>query len=187
MTISDWLVISAVLVGPILAVQVQKGIESLREIKLRKLKVFKTLMATRGTTLSPTHVEALNMIDLEFSASKSKEKKVIDAWKIYRDHLYSLKIDRSDPNYNVKLDGWTERSNELLAELLYEMAQSVGYDFDKVHLKKGSYTPQGHADVEFEQNLIRRSFVELFMGNRAFPVQIVENSSQNGSDKEAET
>jgi len=64
MTISDWLMISAVLTGPILAVQVQKFIESWREAKQRKIYIFKTLMATRGTTLSPRHVEALNIIDV---------------------------------------------------------------------------------------------------------------------------
>lgn len=186
MAIGDWLIISAVLIGPVLAVQAQKTIESWRERKLKKLSIFKTLMATRGTTLSPAHVEALNMIDLEFSGRKAKVKKVIDAWKIYLDHLHSLNIDHSDPSYNVKLDTWTERSKELLAELLYEMAQSVGYYFDKVHLKKGSYTPQGHADIEFEQNFIRRSVVQLFLGNKPLPVQILEKPSQNDTDAKEE-
>ena len=183
MTTSDWLIISALLIGPIFAVQVQKAIESWRENKLRKLHIFKTLMATRGTPLSPPHVEALNRIDLEFFEKKPKEKKAIDAWKIYRDHLHSLKINPNDPTYSVKLDAWTERSNELLTDLLYEMAQSVGYVFDKVQLKRGSYTPQGHADVEFELNFIRRSFVDLFIGKKPFPVQFVENPSQKDSDR----
>jgi len=184
MTTTDWLIISALLIGPILAVQVQKAIESWREAKLRKLYIFKTLMATRGTPLSRPHVEALNRIDLEFFEKKPKQKKAIDAWKIYRDHLYSLKIDYTDPNYSVKLDAWAQQSNELLVDLLYEMAQSVGYDFDKIQLKRGSYTPQGYADIENEQNFIRGNLVDLFLGKKAFPVQIVENPSQNDSEEE---
>lgn len=187
MSISDWLIIAAVLIGPILAVQVQKTIELWRDSKHKKLNIFKTLMATRGTKLSPAHVEALNMIDLEFAEKKSREKKVIEAWKIYRDHLYSLKTDHNDPNYNVKLYAWTERSNELLADLLYEMANSVGYDFDKVHLKKGSYTPQGYADIELEQGFIRRSFVQLFLGNKSFPVHIIEHPTQDNKELKKET
>lgn len=172
MTIGDGLIIIAVLAGPILAVQAQKLIESWRGIKLRKKNIFKTLMATRGRTLSPVHVEALNMIDLEFSSGKPKDKKVIDAWKIYRDHLHSLKVDHSDPDYSVRLERWTDKSNDILADLLFEMAKTVGYDFDKVHLKKGSYTPQGHADIEFEQNFIRRSMVKLFLNDATIPIQI---------------
>lgn len=63
MTISNWLVITAIIVAPILAVQIQKFIESKKEKRARKIQIFKALMATRATPLSPLHVEALNMID----------------------------------------------------------------------------------------------------------------------------
>ncbi|MCW7073998.1 MAG: hypothetical protein OCU20_09045 [Methanophagales archaeon] len=184
MTISDWIMISAVLLGPILAVQVQKLIEAWRERRSRKVSIFKTLMATRGTTLSPRHVEALNMIDLEFSSKKKKEKKVVDAWKIYLDHLHGLNLDYDDPDYRVKMDAWTNRSHELLTELLYAMACSLGYEFDKVHLKKGSYTPQGHIDMEMEQNFIRQSLVGLFLGKRSLPVSLVSDDTSKTLVKE---
>ena len=178
MTISDWIMIVAVLLGPILAVQVQKLIEAWRERRSRKVSIFKTLMATRGTPLSPRHVEALNMIDLEFSPKKKKEKNIIDAWKIYLDHLHSLNLGYDDPDYRFKMDTWTSRSHELLTDLLYAMASCLGYEFDKVHLKKGSYTPQGHIDIEMEQNFIRHSLVNLFLDKRSLPVGLVpvENS-----------
>ena len=173
MTISDSLMIFAVLISPLLAVQVQKIIESWRETKQRKIFIFKTLMATRGTTLSPRHVEALNMIDLEFSINNKDEKLVVEAWKMYLDHLHDLNVDPKDPDYRVKMDVWTKRSNELLIALLYEMAQNLGYEFDKVHLKKGSYNPQGHFDMEMEQNFIRKSIVDLFFGDKSIPVRLV--------------
>lgn len=49
-------------------------------------------MATRGAKVSPDHVEALNMIDIEFYGRRSgrrsrAEKSVVDAWKIYLDWL----------------------------------------------------------------------------------------------------
>ena len=72
-----------------------------------------------------------------------------------------LKYD--DPNYRIKLDQWTEKSNSLLVDLLKEMGLCLGYDFDKVHLMKGAYNPQGHANIEMELNIIRRFIVELFM------------------------
>jgi len=185
MTISDWLMIAAVLLGPIFAVQVQKAIESWKESKQRKIAIFKTLMSTRRTTLSPRHVEALNMIDIEFSPKKSKEKKVIESWKIYLDHLNSPQLNPDDPDYSIKLDQWTKESNSLLVDLLKLMGMCLGYDFDKVHLMKGAYSPQGHANIEMEQNLIRRFIVELFMRNKSLPVDIVSIKNQQENKNEA--
>jgi len=99
MTISDWLVIIAVIVGPILAVQIQKFIENRNTIKERKMHIFKTLMATRATTVSPLHVEALNMIDIEFH----NDNKIVDAWKLLLDNFMNFPKNPKDPNYQTKL------------------------------------------------------------------------------------
>jgi hypothetical protein len=66
--LNDILTIIALILGPILTVQVQKFIDRAKEGKNRRLWVFKTLMATRHATLSIDHVAALNRIDLEFDA-----------------------------------------------------------------------------------------------------------------------
>jgi hypothetical protein len=176
--------IAAVLLGPIFAVQVQKAIESWKESRQRKIQIFKTLMSTRRTTLSPRHVEALNMIDIEFSLKKPKEKKVIEAWKIYLDHLNKPQLKHDDPDYRVKLDQWNEQSSSYLADLLKVMGICFGYDFDKIHLMKGAYSPQGHANIEMEQNLIRRFIVELFMRNKSLPVDIVSLKDQQADHRE---
>ncbi|CAG1769847.1 hypothetical protein BAC3_00595 [uncultured bacterium] len=70
MTINDWLIIAAMIIAPILAVQIQKFIEARKETKGRKIQIFRTLMATRATPISPSHVEALNMIDIVFYKDK---------------------------------------------------------------------------------------------------------------------
>ena len=67
MKLAEVLMIIAVLLAPVVAVQVQKWLELFREDRARKLWIFKTLMATRAATVSPEHVQALNMIDLELS------------------------------------------------------------------------------------------------------------------------
>jgi hypothetical protein len=173
MTISNGLMIVALILGPILAVQAQKIIESWKESKGRKISIFKTLMATRGTPLSPRHVEALNMIDLEFSGKDPKDKAVLDSWKEYHDHLFDAPRDYQDPTYHNKLDTWTAKSNEYLVNLLYAMAQAVGYTFDKVQLKKGAYTPQGYADLEFEFSLIRRGILDLLYEKKTLPIRVL--------------
>jgi hypothetical protein len=170
MTIADGLMILAVIAGPILAVQAQKWIERWKEAKQRKEYVFKTLMATRATPLSPRFVEALNMIHLEFSGKNAKEKAVIDAWNIYHDHLQGGPRDPRDPAYQAKLDAWGEKTQDCRTELLYKMSLALGYSFDKVQLKKGVHAPQGYADVELELSTLRRGILELVFGKRPLPV-----------------
>jgi hypothetical protein len=85
--IAEWLLITATVAGPILAVQAQKLVERLTEARNRKLWIFYTLMATRAARAAPEHVQALNAIDLAFRSDKPKEKAIREAWGLYLDHL----------------------------------------------------------------------------------------------------
>lgn len=162
MTIADWLMIGAVLTGPIIAVQLTRFLDDSREVRGRKLGIFKNLMATRSYITSWTHVEALNSIDLEFNRNIPKEKDVVDAWKAYLDHLNSFNT--------MTIDQWTTRRIDLLVELLHKMALVLDYDFDKTHIKNSSYAPKAHGDLEAQQEAIRRMAIELLEGKRPLPV-----------------
>jgi len=182
MTLSDILIIIAIILGPILAVQVQKFIEWMNEKRTKKLAIFKTLMATRENQLSYVHVEALNKIDIEFTAKK--DKSVTDSWKMYHDHLGDMPRDHEDDSYKANFDAWLKKANDCLVNLLYVMAQNLGYDFDKVLLKKGAYTPQGYADMDVDLFAIRRGVAELLHGKRSLPIQVVQGSGlQDAKEK----
>ncbi|MFZ4655024.1 MAG: DUF6680 family protein [Methylococcaceae bacterium] len=58
--ITDIAIVFATLCGPVLAVQAQKWLEHGRAIKERRLWIFRTLIATRASRLSASHVDALN-------------------------------------------------------------------------------------------------------------------------------
>ena len=170
MEFKDWVTIAALLCGPVLAVQAQKWIETAREKRNRRLNVFKKLMATRGAQLSPGHVEALNMNDLEFAGRGKKNEAVRTRWKEYLDHLCSLP---PDPEQQKQLlPTWIQRKDDLLAELLCEMGSAVGYKFDKVQVLRGIYAPQGHANWELETQLLRRFLIELLAGQRTLPLDV---------------
>ena len=162
MSISDALMILAVLLAPFVAVQVQKWLEFGRERRSRKMDVFRTLMTTRANPVSLPHVQALNMIDIEFSGTGQEAKAVVEAWKLYHDHLNTPDEDTSR---------WRNRSGELLVDLLYLMSRSLGYEFDKVQLKRGIYSPQAHGDEIMYQQLARRAVLDILRGNRAIPIQ----------------
>ena len=75
----DWsiaIIAAATLLGPVLAVQAQKWLERGRAIKERRLTIFRTLMATRAAMLSPSHVEALNAVPVDFYGGSNKLKKI---------------------------------------------------------------------------------------------------------------
>ena len=163
MTISDGLMIFAVLSGPIIAVQLTRFLDNRKEIRERKLSIFKTLMATRAYNVSWNHVEALNRIDLEFDASNKKEKAVILAWKEYLDLLNES---------NMPLDQWGIKRVDLLVVLLHKMATVLDYDFDKTHIKNSSYSPRIHGETEEEQQQIRRKVLELLDGTRTIPMEV---------------
>ncbi len=181
MTISDWLVILAIVIAPILAIQIQKFIENKKEIKLRKMQIFRTLMATRATPLYPQHVEALNMIDIEFF----KNKKITDAWKLLLDNFDNYPQDTKDTNFQAKLNACTEKSKDLLADLLFEMARSLNYTFDKVHLKRGAYIPKGHVDLIMDQEFIRRTFVGVLSGQVPIPVKLVDAQDEGVKSRDS--
>lgn len=113
--------IIAIILGPILAVQVQKIIERLTQRRDEKRKVFMTLLTTRGRTLAPEHVQALNMIHLFFSGKRKKDQAVVEAWDFYRDHLFSKteppkpqangEVSESDKiDFQNRVHGWLEKS-----------------------------------------------------------------------------
>jgi hypothetical protein len=163
MTISDGLMILAVLIGPIVAVQLTRYLDNNKEVRERKLQVFKTLMATRAYTISWDHVVALNRIDLEFDKNNKKEKAVIEAWKEYLDLL---------GNKEISAEQWAIKRLDLLVELLHKMAQVLDYDFDKTHIKNSSYSPVAHGAIEEENRALRKGLIELLDGKRVVPMSI---------------
>lgn len=158
--------IFAIYYGPISALKTQRKLDEEREARNRKLYIFKTLMSNRATRVSPLYVQALNLIDVEFTANNDKEKTVRDAWKELND-LYA--------NYNTTPNA-LDKSNELNAVLLAAMGRSLGYDFDKVYLKKGAYYPEFLGNVELEQHTLRRQVLELLdgTGKRKLPIAMFE-------------
>ncbi len=173
MTITNALIIIAMLVSPVLAVQVQKWIESQKEKQARRMNIFRTLMTTRFNPLATEFVQALNMIDVEFYDNKQ----ITESWKLMLDNLQNYPKD-DDPEHSVKLTSSIEKSKDLLMDLLSVMGESLGYHFDKVHLKREGYFPVYHGQLIADQDLIRKSFVEICSGTRPISVRIIEDKAK---------
>jgi hypothetical protein len=177
MLMSEILMIIAIVVSPIIAIQVENYRERICADKQRRLEIFRTLMATRANTINPWHVEALNMIDIDFSDFKD----VTIAWKNYLNHLGKKPEHPSGDMktnqeailyYNHKFNSWAERSPILLTILLKVMGESLNYYFDETDINNSCYYPEGSATKENELKFLREQLVELVQGDIALPVMI---------------
>ena len=62
--------IAAVFLGPIAAVLITRLIDNYRLRSDRRIDVFRTLMRTRKMKLTPEHVGALNVVEIEFHGER---------------------------------------------------------------------------------------------------------------------
>lgn len=172
--LKDWAVIAATVLGPILAVQAQKAVETFRERGGRKARLFEQLMATRASRVAPEHVRALNMIDLVFYGERIfgiprrsvKEQRVLESWKEYLDHLNNRGPDD-------QLTQWIAKGDELFTNLLYAIAEDIGFKFDRVQLKRGAYSPIAHGELEQELAELRQATLSLVSGKHALNMNVV--------------
>lgn len=161
---ADVAIVIATVSGPILAVQAQKWLERARAIKERRLAIFRTLMATRAAWLSPSYVEALNAVPVEFYGTRGKLKDINDAWKLFLDH------HAGDTTSEV----WLQKRIDLFVDLLHLISQYLGYGFSRAQLERDIYSPRAHGQLETEQTLIRQGFVKLLNGEAVLPMAVKE-------------
>ena len=160
---TDLAIVFATLVGPYLAVYVTEQQRKKADSRNRKVHVFRNLMATRSAHLSNAHIEALNLVEIEFDLSVSKEREVVDSWRVYLSHLNDIHYPR---------DSWGARRADLLNDLLHSMSKALGYSYGKNEIKSGTYYPQGYLDADTENVQTRKLWLEILQGTRKLPMKV---------------
>lgn len=164
-TADTWAVVLATATGPIAAVLITFWRERRTIIKSRRLEIFRTLMATRQLGISPQHVNALNLIEVDFYGCANVQKE----WIVYKDHLFSG---------GVEDEAWREKKERLLANLLCQMAKRLRYNIPAMDIFKGGYAPKGWAH---SQNRILEAFEyvhELANVKKAVPIWLYGTTYQ---------
>lgn len=159
--VTDIIMIGAIVIGPIIAVRITEKLRHKKDSRDRKVYIFRTLMATRSAGLAAMHVEALNLVELEFQVPPDASTAVVSAVRLYVNHL-------NDRQYPTNM--WESRRAELLVDLLFEMSKSLGYNFDKVQIKSGSYYPSGYGETETDNYNTRKLWLEILNGKRTLPI-----------------
>lgn len=174
-TISDTLIIFATLVSPIVAVQVQKGIELYREHRGVKEYIFRTLMHNRASRNSDAAAQALNMIDLEYRKPwyrRSQSRNSREVSERWRDHLSNLNNGPERPVTDATGQAWLERCDGTFVNLLFAMSEYLGYGFTRDYLKTSAYYSEGQAKRDYAQAQVPQLLVSLLSGETTLPLSI---------------
>jgi hypothetical protein len=146
-------VVIATFAGPVFAVLMTRHVDNVRQTRERRLNIFRVLMATRRAALSPEKVTALNMVEIEFYGIRSVQD-------VHREVMAHINAPRPLPA------GWEDRHRTLMTRLLSEIAKVLGYELQQLDVLEGGYYPQGLADIEVEQQAVRRALIEVLSGRR---------------------
>lgn len=162
---NEYITIAAIVLAPLLAFGAQGLYQFLKEKRDRKIWIFRALMSTRLSLLSPEHVKSLNLIDLEFNGNGAKNRAVREAWHNYLDQL-NAKVDESNQN------SWDEKCTDLRNLLLYRISERLRFGFQLSEIKKNCYAPNHYGNTENELMRIRRGLIELLNGNTALKMEL---------------
>lgn len=164
--------ICAVFLGPIFAVIATRIIDQHREVRFRKMEIFRTLMRTRKMPVHYEHVAALNLVEIEFA----EDSLVIESWKTY---LRSLGEPIPAPHDEAGHRALQTRRDSSLTRLIHEIAKVMKFKVEQLDIMEGNYLPQGWNDDDWSQRQVRQGLLDLLHGRRPLFVQPFAPSTYN--------
>jgi hypothetical protein len=134
-------------------------------------------MATRADPLSLDHVQALNLVLIDFN----KNNTIIPAFNKYLNHLsspYNRSENLTEKERENNIRFWCDKQADLLSDLLQKIGESLSYKFDIDDLKRGVYLPTAHTNLINEQTELRRAFIALTKGQGVINVNTLYTKEQ---------
>ncbi|MGO9392138.1 DUF6680 family protein [Rhodoblastus sp.] len=170
-----WAIAIATFLGPVMAIVITRWRDKVREVRSRKLAIFRTLLATRRQIINAEHVNAINLIEVDYYGVKNVE----DSWRIYNAHL-SIPTKTTPDERRV----WDEKRNELLAKLIFAMSQKLGFKMSEIDIKNGGYSPDGWRYRDDRLGEIQEFALKIARGNVRFPITAAMYDSQPSPNSE---
>lgn len=149
----------AAIIGPAVAVWITRMSDDRKEVRARRMDIFRTLMRTRKMPIHFDHVGALNLVEIEFV----NDREVIAAWKNYLKNLG----ERLPPDANKDDENTFSKAREnLLTKLIHEISKVLKFKVEQLDILEGNYIPQGWNDDDWEQKLVRTALIDVLGGRR---------------------
>lgn len=187
----QYVMLVAILVGPIMAVLATRWLDRRHELQTRKTEIFKTLMRTRRTPTNHEHVGALNLIEIEFA----NHTNVITAWKALFEHFATEHTRRQNEIINPSGESEVNQDHEsrfnnrlfderqiLLAKLLHAIAKVLNFKIEQLEIFRGGYLPQGWVDTELEAMQMRKFAFRLASGQSQLPVAVLDYTNLSSAE-----
>jgi hypothetical protein len=101
---------------------------------------------------------------------------LIQAWRAYFENLCT------DPKDDRKIQRAIAERPSLLAKLLYEIGNVVGYPIEQLDIMAGGYTPQAVYNTAQRQEELQSAAIELLSGKKALLVKNMESVADNEAE-----
>ncbi len=125
-------------------------------------------MSTRASRLRIEHIEAINQIDFAFPRVSCIA--VQDAWGLYRQHLrHPESVDEDEAVRRA----WLSKANDLLADLLHQMAIDLKIPFSKSEITDNSYYPDAYVTDELVQQATRHFLLQVLKDGRPINIRSI--------------
>lgn len=174
LTLNEGLTLVGLILGPAIGSYLVVRLEDYKSQRSRRMNIFVTLMRTRGQSLSFDHVNALNLIEVEFH----NDKEVITAWKEYLGEL------SKPPLVNAAAEAISNRAEDRrksLAKLIHKISKVLKFKIEQFDIFESNYTPQGWHDDEQQQKYLRMLLINLLSGTTSIPVTLREQAEETES------
>jgi hypothetical protein len=114
--------------------------------------------------LQHNHVEALNMVPVDFARSS----KVIEAWREYLDIL-----NTPEPQDEVQQPPfWRERDSKFV-NLILAMSKELRYKFTRLEVEKLVYAPRAHETRAAQADALMNGVLQFVRDGKPIPVQLI--------------
>lgn len=161
LTVSEWITVAAIVLGPILAVATQLWFQTRKTKRDSKLWVLSTLMGLRANIVHPTFVQAFNLVDTVFYDNSEVRDK--------RKDFLAVVTTANGRNLNPQE---IEKCNDLIAEMLAKMGKELGFEFDHTEIKNTGWYPIGFQRLEETSAALRAKGLAVLEGKANIGVVI---------------
>lgn len=129
---SDWISLSGLICGPIVAVALTLWIDGRRKRREQRIQIMRMLLTTRHLPGDATYSVAINLIPIEFNDRKS----VMAAWNSY---IEAVRYIPSPENRS----GHDKIMSAKQTKLIFEMMKAIGFKLSETDIQTSAYAADG--------------------------------------------
>ena len=159
-----WAIVAATFLGPVFAILVARWRDQVKEVRTRRMFIFRTLLATRRQNITTEHVTALNLVEIDFY----DVPEIQSAWRAYHQHLNSAPAGR--PMTPPENEAFVRSGNDHLAKLIFAIAKFLGFSMSELDIRNGGYAPDGWRYRDERVGIVQEFMKEIALGRRSFPI-----------------